>query len=92
MHTRTGYQGEISTVMRQGVPPLHLQQQSNATNGNAKLIVVHGYCAQKNPFAVYPEDWTDAMFYSDPGKGIGIDEFARNVSVGVHCDLLLIDG
>ncbi len=62
--------------MRQGVAP---PRSSNATNAG-KLILLHGYCADKNPFATYPDDWTDALFYYR-GEPVSMshDEYAQFV-------------
>jgi hypothetical protein len=57
------FNGEITTEMREGVRP-----QLNGTI-NGKVVVVHGFCADKNPFEINAGDWTDAMFYSAKREG-----------------------
>ncbi len=49
--------------MRQGVPPPSIARAAANATAGGKLILLHGYCAERNPFAVYPEDWSDALFY-----------------------------
>lgn len=55
-----GYNGEITKTMRRGIAP-KLNTTVPAVTG--KVLVIHGYCATKNPFQVQSEDWTDAIFY-----------------------------
>ena len=62
--------------MLQGPTPA--ARPSNATNGG-KLILMHGYCADKNPFAVYPEDWSDNLFFLRPKVSMPHDEYAQRV-------------
>lgn len=61
--------------MRQGVPP---PMNTSAVNGG-KLILLHGYCADKNPFAVHPEDWTNAIYFLRPKVSMPHDEYAQRV-------------
>lgn len=61
--------------MRQGVAP---PRNASAVNGG-KLILLHGYCADKNPFAVYPADWSDAIYFLRPKVSMPHDEYAQRV-------------
>lgn len=69
------YDGSISLEMMQGVAPA---PNANATNGG-KLILLHGYCAEKNPFAVNPGDWTDNLFFLRSKVSMPHDEYAQRV-------------
>jgi len=71
-----GYDGSISLAMVQGVaPPRNL----TGTNGG-KLILLHGYCADKNPFASFPGDWTDNLFYYRGSKvSMSHNEYSERV-------------
>jgi pimeloyl-ACP methyl ester carboxylesterase len=69
-----GYKGDITLEMMQGpLPP-----RSNATNGG-KLIMLHGYCADKNPWQVYPEDWTDALYFLNAKANMPHDDYAQRI-------------
>lgn len=72
----SNYNGEITKVMREGVPPAFLK--TNSTNGG-KIVVSHGYCAKGNPFTSAPGDWTDVLFFADPLQGRSHDAFAQQV-------------
>lgn len=60
------YNGEITRVMRDGIPP---RRNSTAPRVDGKVLLVHGYCADKNPFEVQASDWTDAVFYDGTKLG-----------------------
>jgi len=74
-----GYAGEVTRVMREGVAPV--RNTTAAVNG--KVVLIHGYCASKNPFEVQSSDWTDAVFYDANREGNPVSrsnvEFAEDV-------------
>lgn len=87
--TTTGYDGTVTAIMREGVPPKGRAgagayvNKSAAELVNGKVVLVHGFCADKNPFEVQAEDWTDAVFYSAAREGNPLsrsnNEFAQDV-------------
>jgi len=70
----SGYNGTVSKEMLFGVAP----KLAAGPNGG-KLILLHGYCADKNPFATYPEDWSDMLFFLRQKVSMSHDEFAQRV-------------
>ena len=44
-----------------------------------KLLLTHGYCASDNPWEKYPDDWTDAIYFSNPNQNINNQEFAQRL-------------
>lgn len=68
------FDGKITTEMLEGVRPA---MNTTAAPNGGKLIVVHGYCASANPFAAYPADWTDALFFTDLKQSRSHDQFAQ---------------
>eukprot|EP00041_Stephanoeca_diplocostata_P031622 m.989815 g.989815 ORF g.989815 m.989815 type:complete len:717 (-) comp23997_c0_seq1:1952-4102(-) len=87
--TVSGYDGSITPIMREGVPPRGRAgagayvNKSAAELVNGKVVLVHGFCADKNPFEVQAEDWTDAVYYSAAREGNPLsrsnNEFAQDV-------------
>lgn len=80
----SGYTGEVTAVMKQGIPPArNVRSNATASGAGPSLVLVHGFCADRNPFEVQAEDWTDATFYSAAREGnpLGVenDDFASNV-------------
>eukprot|EP00038_Savillea_parva_P026082 m.51281 g.51281 ORF g.51281 m.51281 type:complete len:709 (+) comp7294_c0_seq1:59-2185(+) len=77
----TGYQGDITDTMRHGIKPA----ARNATRAlvDGKVLLIHGFCATKNPFQKHPGDWTDAAFYDGYAMGHSrsrmTEEFAEDV-------------
>ncbi len=70
-------QGSITLVMRQGAAP-----SRNATapvSNGGKLILLHGYCADKNPFAKFPADWSDNLFFLRTKVSMSHDEYSQRV-------------
>lgn len=76
------YTGEITWEMRNGVKPVRAARV-NGTAAPASLVLIHGFCADKNPFESQPGDWTNAVYYSAAreGNGLGVPNsiFADNV-------------
>jgi len=72
-----GKNGVITDEMREGRRPEQFSQSVNASS--ATIILVHGYCSNANPFAVYPSDWTNAQFFLNPNKNLPHDAFAQAV-------------
>jgi pimeloyl-ACP methyl ester carboxylesterase len=52
--------------MRDGTPPV---RNTTAPRVDGKILLVHGFCADKNPFEVQASDWTDAVFYDGAKAG-----------------------
>jgi hypothetical protein len=81
----SGYNGEITREMRQGIMPAHIRERIEArANGSnaepAKLIAVHGYCSGKNPFQDYASDFTNvAFYYYGASVSISHDHFSQSV-------------
>eukprot|EP00026_Physarum_polycephalum_P003410 Phypoly_transcript_03421.p1 GENE.Phypoly_transcript_03421~~Phypoly_transcript_03421.p1 ORF type:complete len:588 (+),score=83.63 Phypoly_transcript_03421:104-1867(+) len=71
--------GEITEEMREGIRPAKYALSSNLTATSAAIILIHGYCTDKNPFSVYPEDWSNAHFYLEGEKNFPHDAFSLNV-------------
>lgn len=79
-----GYNGEITRVMREGVPPAKFDTNSTDNAKRASnVLLLHGFCADKNPFEENSQEWTDGVFYSavreGDNKGAGLTEYAENV-------------
>ncbi len=62
--------------MREGVAP---EGFFNSTATEVATLLLHGYCAPNNPFAKYPEDWTNPFFFEIPNSNMNHDEFANKV-------------
>ncbi|KAF2076907.1 hypothetical protein CYY_001810 [Polysphondylium violaceum] len=67
----------ITKQMRDGKMPAHLASRFGKATGNGKLILVHGYCSDDNPWPV--EDFENAVQYEDFNQNRPTDEFARMV-------------
>jgi hypothetical protein len=70
---------EITKEMKQGVLPAHLKARQANPSAKSGVILVHGYCSGTNPWAPYPNDWTDAYYFLNPSTSISNDEFSRMV-------------
>lgn len=77
---------EVTKAMLQGIPQPRQRKITTDKSPNAKLVLVHGFCADENPFEVQSEDWTDAVFFKAYNKttkegkrSMTNDEFARKV-------------
>ena len=72
------HDGAITWEMRNGVAPPRV-----ATGATGKLVLMHGFCANKNPFELQPGDWTDAVYYSAAREGDALGrsnhQFAEDV-------------
>jgi hypothetical protein len=78
------YSGDITWEMRNGVKPIRsVKPTQNVSAAAPTLVLIHGFCADKNPFESQPGDWTDATYYSAAreGNGLGVPNsvFADNV-------------
>lgn len=67
----TGYGGVVTKAMREGIPPAHLvkARAANVSADAPSIVLVHGFCADRNPFEVQADDWTNAVFYSSKREG-----------------------
>ncbi|EGG23959.1 conditioned medium factor [Cavenderia fasciculata] len=71
----------ITKQMRDGKMPADLAERygklKSSATGNGKLLLVHGYCAQGNPFTI--GDFENAVAFEDPDQNRPNDEFAQMV-------------
>jgi len=78
MATLPAYDGEITWEMRNGIAPPRV-----ASGAAGKLVLMHGFCADKNPFEMQPADWTDVVYYSAAREGDALGrsnhQFAEDV-------------
>merc|ERR1712146_343084 len=73
------YAGEEDEAMRFGIRPAHLQR-TNLTDSTRRLVLLHGYCADGNPWQKQSEDWpADALYFNDAKQSRSHDEFAQLV-------------
>lgn len=81
MATLAPYDGVVTWEMRNGVAPPRAAAAATAATG--KLVLMHGFCADKNPFEMQPADWTDAVYYSAAREGDALGrsnhQFAEDV-------------
>lgn len=72
---------EITEDMRWGVRPARLvRRASNATGTETPLVMLHGYCAGRNPFEAQTGQFTNAKYFADFSSNRPHDEFALSVS------------
>lgn len=69
---------EITREMREGVPPAHILA-ARQSNEAATLLMVHGYCTDKNPFQVNERFFDNAIYFLDPKNSVRNDPFAQKV-------------
>eukprot|EP01132_Coremiostelium_polycephalum_P002733 gene2733-3392_t len=68
----------ITKEMRDGKMPKELAARfGKQPSGNGKLVLVHGYCADDNPWPI--EDFTNAVQFEDFDENRSNDEFAKMV-------------
>jgi hypothetical protein len=67
------FDGEVTWEMRNGVAP----PRTEMVGAEPTLVLLHGFCADKNPFEVEAADWTQASFYSAAREG---DDLGRSNS------------
>ncbi|EFA77167.1 conditioned medium factor [Heterostelium album PN500] len=70
----------ITKDMRDGKMPAKLAAKYGKVNtetGNGKLMLVHGYCANGNPFST--EDYTNWVAFEDPQENRPTNTFAQMV-------------
>lgn len=74
------YDGTTTEKMRFGVRPkwLHMRKQ-NATSDSSKLVLMHGYCADANPWKRTSHIWQDALYFEDTKQSRSHDKFAKLV-------------
>jgi ADP-dependent glucokinase len=72
-HIAEGYNGQITTVMREGILPV-----ASSTCSGTGLVLLHGYCSAKNPWTLY--DFTiggsKGYYFMDVNASRSNDEFA----------------
>jgi hypothetical protein len=56
--------------------PLSIKMNSSATHN---LVLVHGYCTERNPFEEAYSGWTDPLFFFDNKASRSNDEFSNLV-------------
>lgn len=74
-----GYNGEITLAMRQGVAPAIDNITNGPTPTGGKLVMLHGYCATKNPWKDYANIFTGALFPFRASESVTHDFYAQTV-------------
>jgi pimeloyl-ACP methyl ester carboxylesterase len=83
---RTIWNGTIDEEMLMGMRPSQLRPQlqnsisKRFNEESPSLLLVHGYCAPKNPWFDNNNDFTRAVYFFDPMQSISNDEFAQRLS------------
>lgn len=77
-------QEQPDEAMLMGPRPASLQAR-NATNGGHKLVLIHGYCTEANPF-LDAYDWTNGIFFLDAKASRSNDDFAQRVLNFIETD------
>jgi len=67
----------ITKEMRDGKMPAHLAAKVGKATGNGKLILVHGYCSDDNPWPI--QDFENAVQFEDFKQNRPTDTFAQMV-------------
>jgi len=79
-------QEQPDEAMLMGPRPANmLRSRANGTNGDHKLVLVHGYCTERNPF-LDAYDWTDGIFFLDAKASRSNDDFAQRVLNFIETD------
>jgi len=72
---------EITKEMRQGVFPQELKAKFAAMNTTATaaptLLMVHGYCADVNPWQKYAADFSSASYFLKASSSLSNDKFSQ---------------
>jgi hypothetical protein len=74
-----GYNGEITLAMRQGVAPAIDNSTNGLTPNGGALVMLHGYCATKNPWQAYASTFTGALFPYRASESVTHDFYAQKV-------------
>jgi len=69
---------EITDEMQFGVNPLKKPSLNETANGPT-LILVHGYCAESNPFQKNANVFTNAAFFLHANANMNNDQFAAQI-------------
>jgi len=69
---------EITKEMKQGVMPKELFR-NKTDKAVPSLILIHGYCADVNPWSKYASDFTDATFFIEPSSSLSNQDFTNLV-------------
>jgi hypothetical protein len=78
-HPVFAYNGTITETMKVGKRPLKLLQSTrNAPNAGHRVLLVHGYCTNSNPFST--EDFTNFAEFLDSKQSRSHDEFAQLIA------------
>eukprot|EP00730_Choanoeca_flexa_P001206 TRINITY_DN10529_c0_g2_i1.p1 TRINITY_DN10529_c0_g2~~TRINITY_DN10529_c0_g2_i1.p1 ORF type:complete len:694 (+),score=204.43 TRINITY_DN10529_c0_g2_i1:107-2188(+) len=81
-----GDKADVTPKMRFGVPPV--RNQTHFADGSRHLVLLHGYCADKNPWESHSEDWpSDAVYVHDFQQSRSHDQYA-----GVVADFIASKG
>lgn len=67
---------EISKEMKEGIAPAGFY---NKTRDAGAVVLLHGYCSTENPWAAFPDDWTDPFFFLNSGASITNEAFSQKV-------------
>jgi len=74
---------QITKQMREGVRP---KMNTTASAGAPTLMLIHGYCANVNPWNAEKKDFTDASFFLEPSASLTNQQFTNLVLA--HADKL----
>jgi len=77
---------QITKEMKEGVSP---PKKQNITNAQTHVMLVHGYCAESNPWSIYPGDWTNPIFYLSYKANVPNTKFAEMIQA--HANSLGLD-
>jgi len=68
----------ITEEMTMGIRPQNFTNEIHA-DANGKLLLLHGYCSDTNPWQPHPQDWTNPQYFLNPKATISHDAFAQKV-------------
>jgi len=93
-HPSTVAANEITREMRQGTVPVDMlkrvmehrraRQENSSSVAAENLVLVHGYCAQDQPWGSAINEFTNYFTFSDYGQNKLIDSFAKTVLTQVE--------
>eukprot|EP01113_Clastostelium_recurvatum_P023978 TRINITY_DN285_c0_g1_i1.p1 TRINITY_DN285_c0_g1~~TRINITY_DN285_c0_g1_i1.p1 ORF type:complete len:679 (-),score=177.83 TRINITY_DN285_c0_g1_i1:96-2132(-) len=69
---------DITERMRIGVRPASFRLSGNSTaqDASGELILLHGYCAERNPWQEREQDFSNGNYFLNPKASVGHDAFA----------------
>lgn len=69
----------ITKEMKQGIPPPNFNLTRTSSVGSGALVLLHGYCADGNPWEKFTE-WTNGHFFNKKKANLLNEEFAQIVA------------